>query len=229
MDHTSTVYKKELTDLRDTLMHMGGLVESQLKQVKRIVQQQGSVVNAHIALLEQEINRAQISIDFQCTELIAIRQPVGIDLRRVLASMHIINDLERMGDELKKCATWGQELNEHAEMGKMRRASLFSMLEVLETMLALVLTALAREDAAQAQEVFSLDLSLDNFFADTVRAQQAYMNSNPGLSRYCLDIIFMAKSFERVGDHAKNIAEAIGAIISGVDTRHQINQTKQTN
>ena len=169
---------------------------------------------------EAAINQLQVTIDQQCAQIIAKRQPAAVDLRMVLTVSKIVNDLERIGDEVKKIAYKAAVARSSDRLARVRYFDTAKALDHAMTMLRLALDAFARLDVVAAAEVIDRDADIDAAFASILRQLISYMMEDPRTITPALEIVFIAKSIERVGDHAKNIAEAVVQVVKGKDVRH---------
>jgi len=222
-EHTHKQFDAEMEAIRTGVLTMGGLVETQLARAIGLLQENGE----HGALLdavgadEQVINRMQVEIDQQCSQIIAKRQPAAIDLRMVLTVTKIVNDLERVGDETKKIAYRAAETAQYQRLAQVRHFDVGRAAERARETLQLALDAFARLDVEAATEVIDLDEEIDAAFSAIMRQLISYMMEDPRTISPALEIVFVAKSIERIGDHAKNIAEAVVQVVRGIDVRHQ--------
>jgi phosphate transport system protein len=168
---------------------------------------------------EKSINQMQVNIDHQCTQIIALRQPTAGDLRMVLTTVKITNDLERIGDETKKVA-YKAALAESDKLVRVRFYDIVRAAGLAQRMVRMALDAFARLDVDAAAEIVDFDDEIDAAFASILRQLISYMMEDPRTISGALEIVFMAKSIERIGDHAKNIAEAVVQAVKGTDVRH---------
>jgi phosphate transport system protein len=217
MPHLSSQFDLALSQLQSQLLQMGGLVESQLRRLSEALQQSQAVDLAEVQKIEQAINQAQVQIDQDGTLLIAKRQPTAVDLRLVLAVLHAVNDIERMGDELKKVAT---RLNACTVRPLPEQARLQQLLIAVSEVVALSLQSFAQGDLAQAKTVFKLDAVIDAGHENLTEIWMTLLSQDTALNKELLDLMTISKALERVGDHAKNIAEAVYSVVSGEDKRH---------
>jgi phosphate transport system protein len=200
---------------------MGGLVETQLARAIAVGDDdEDRETIDRVGADEREINQMQMTIDQQCSQIIAKRQPAAIDLRMILTITKIVNDLERIGDEIKKVAYKAQQVRGEAALARLRGYDLVRAAELARTMLQMALDAFARLDASAAAEVIDRDEEIDAAFHAILRQLISYMMEDPRTIGAALEVVFMAKSIERIGDHAKNIAEAVVSVVKGKDVRH---------
>jgi phosphate transport system protein len=219
--HTIRQYDIELEQIRSGVLAMGGLVEKQLERASAVVEQRDeAAVLEPIAADEQAINRMQMEIDQQCTQIIAKRQPAAVDLRLIMTVTKIVNDLERIGDEVKKIAYKAAEMRDAGKLAQVRSYDVARTLASVRAMLQATLDAFARLDASAAAGVVGDDEAVDAAFHAILRQLISYMMEDPRTISAAIEIVFIAKSIERIGDHAKNIAEAVVQVVKGVDVRH---------
>jgi phosphate transport system protein len=220
-EHTHKQFDAEMDSIRTGVLAMGGLVETQLARAIEVLKDgdDRSLLD-RIGSVEQEINAAQVDIDQQCSQIIAKRQPAAIDLRMILTITKIVNDLERVGDEVKKIAYKAGQTRDAVRLQQVRHFTATRAAARAGTMLQLALDAFARLDPLAATEVIEHDKEVDVAFAEMLRQLVSYMMEDPRTITSALEIVFVAKSIERVGDHAKNIAEAVVQLVKGTDVRH---------
>lgn len=220
-DHTHKQFDNEMEEIRSGVLSMGGLVETQLSRAIMMLDAEDATdVLDQVGTDEQQINQMQVDLDQQCSQIIAKRQPAAIDLRMILAVTKIVNDLERVGDETKKVAYKANEASGSHRLAQVRSFDVARSAERARNMLQLSLDAFARLDAMAAAQVIDLDEEVDAAFSATMRQLISYMMEDPRTITSALEIVFIAKSVERIGDHAKNIAEAVVHLVKGKDVRH---------
>ena len=202
-EHTHKQFDAEMEAIRSGVLAMGGLVETQL--------------NRAISLLEVDDEEA---LDQMCSQIIARRQPTAIDLRFVLMITKIVNELERVGDEVKKIAYKAPQIRGSDRLSHVRHYDLIRTSEGARDMLQMALDTFARLDAGAAAEVIDRDEEIDAGFLAIMRQLISYMMEDPRTITAALEVVFIAKSLERIGDHAKNIAEAVVQVVKGIDVRH---------
>jgi phosphate transport system protein len=219
--HTHKQFDAEMEAVRSGVLAMGGLVETQMIRAIAALEdddERGAI--DQVGAAEKEINQMQVTMDQQCSQIIARRQPAAIDLRVVLTITKIVNELERIGDEVKKIAYKAAQTHGASELDRMRRFDVVRAAEHAREMLRLSLDAFARLDVEAATEVIGRDEEIDAAFSSIMRQLISYMMEDPRTITAALEIVFIAKSIERVGDHAKNIAEAVVQVVKGIDVRH---------
>ena len=221
MEHTNKQFDAEMESIRSGVLTMGGLVETQLSRaIESLEQDKESAVLDVIGANEQQINQMQVDMDQLCSQIIARRQPTAIDLRMILTVTKIVNDLERIGDETKKVAYKASEATGDNRLTRVRHYDIARSAERAKEMLQLALDAFARMDVNAAADVIAIDEEIDAAFSSVMRQLISYMMEDPRTITPAIEIVFIAKSVERIGDHAKNIAEAVVQLVMGKDVRH---------
>lgn len=219
-DHISRQFNEELDELRTHTLEMGGQVQVQVKQAVQ------SLIDLNIAQAEkvratdQAINAMEISIDESCAKVLARRQPAASDLRLVLTISKVTTDLERIGDEAGKIALHAIGL---ADEGKQSRGfvEVRHLGSLVSQMVHDSLDAFARLDAKQAVQVAFDDKQVDLEYGSALREMMSVMMEDPRSISRILDVIWALRSLERIGDHARNIAEHVIYLVKGIDVRHQ--------
>jgi phosphate transport system protein len=220
-EHTHKQFDAEMEAIRSGVLTMGGVVETQIARAIALLESHDDHgLAAQVVADEQAINQMQVDIDQQCSQIIARRQPTAIDLRMVLTVTKIVNDLERVGDETKKVAKNAVHAGQNQRLSQVRCFEVARAAERAREMLQLALDAFARLDVNAAAEVIDLDDEVDAAFSAILRQLISYMMEDPRTISPALEIVFIAKSIERIGDHAKNIAEAVVQVVKGIDVRH---------
>jgi phosphate transport system protein len=221
-EHTHKQFDADMEAIRSGVLTMGGLVETQLSRAIQLLeheQEESGLIDV-VAADEQAINRMQVDMDQQCSQIIARRQPAAIDLRMVLTVTKIVNDLERIGDETKKVAYKASQARGHQRLTQVRYYDVARAGERAKEMLQLALDSFARLDPNLAADVVDIDEEVDAAFSSVMRQLISYMMEDPRTISPALEIVFVAKSIERIGDHSKNIAEAGVQVVRGIDVRH---------
>ncbi|HSC22686.1 MAG TPA: phosphate signaling complex protein PhoU [Casimicrobiaceae bacterium] len=219
--HTYKQFDAEMETIRSGVLSMGGIVEQQLtRAIEALEKEEDARRIDAVGADEASINQLQVTIDQQCAQIIARRQPTAVDLRMVLTVTKIVNDLERIGDEVKKIAYKAGPARGSERLARVRYYDAARALDHAMTMLRLALDAFARLDVHAAAEVIDRDADIDASFGSILRQLVSYMMEDPRTITPALEIVFIAKSIERIGDHAKNIAEAVVQVVKGKDVRH---------
>jgi phosphate transport system protein len=220
-EHTTKQFDVEMEAIRSGVLAMGGLVETQFRRAVEALRAPGDVdAVSLVASDEQAINKMQMDIDQQCSQIIAKRQPAAIDLRMILTVVKVVNELERIGDEIKKIAYKAQQMQRPERLTSVRLHDVTRAASMAEENLQLALDAFARLDVSAAADVIVKDEAIDAAFTANLRQLISYMMEDPRTISPALEIVFIAKSIERIGDHAKNIAEDVVHIVKGKDVRH---------
>ncbi|MFM8768558.1 MAG: phosphate signaling complex protein PhoU [Rubrivivax sp.] len=220
--HLSTQFDAELSGVSTRVLEMGGLVETQLAQSVRALAEFDGDLAGQVLKTEQQVNAMEVEIDRDLSAIIARRQPTARDLRLLIAVSKSIGNLERVGDEATRIARVVQRLIALGLPGRMRLpvADLQFECDLAVAQLRKALDAFARLDTARALEVLRQDDQIDQEFEGLMRKLITYMMEDPRTISASIDLVFVAKAVERVGDHAKNLAEAIIYIVKGTDVRH---------
>ena len=222
-EHTLRQYDIELEEIRRRILNMGGLAETQV--VKAFEGLRSGELDLLDAVIEGDkpINLAQIELDNACTHIIAKRQPAAGDLRLLLAVIKIATDLERIGDEAKKIAKAARRLHS-AEAPFVPRVGLTQAVELALELLRASLDAFARVNPEGIEELRRKDAEIDAGFKGVMRQLITYMMEDPRTISSSLEMLFIAKAIERVGDHAMNVAENVVFVASGEDVRFEKSQ-----
>ncbi len=220
--HLSTQFDAELSGISGRVLEMGGLVESQVTRALYALTQFSEETATHVLLQEERVNQMEIEIDRDLSAIIARRQPTARDLRLLIAISKAIANLERVGDEAARIARTVQRLMNTGVSARLRLpvSDLNFEAELAIAQLRKALDAFARLDTAKALEVLKQDDQIDQEFDGLLRKLITYMMEDPRTISSSIDLVFVAKAIERVGDHAKNLAEAIIYVVKGTDVRH---------
>jgi phosphate transport system protein len=220
--HLSTQFDAELSGVSTRVLEMGGLVESQVSHAVVALGQFDPDLAAEVLRVEERVNQMEVEIDREIWAIIARRQPTARDLRLLIAVTKAIANLERAGDEAARIARTVQRLIHAGVSSRLRLpvADLQFGADLAVAQLRKALDAFARLDTARAIEVLKQDDQIDQEFDGLLRKLITYMMEDPRTISASIDLVFVAKAIERVGDHAKNIAEAIIYVVKGTDVRH---------
>lgn len=217
--HISRQFNADLEEIRNHILAMGGMVEKQVSDAVQALVDADSQLATEVIYNERQINGMEITIDEECTRLIALRQPAASDLRLIVAATKANTDLERMGDEANKIAKMAIRL---AEEGTIPRG----YIEVRHignhvcAMLRNALDAFARFDVEQAMNVVKEDKSVDVEYESAMRLLVTFMMEDPRYIKRVLNVLWSLRALERIGDHARNIAEQVIYLVKGKDVRH---------
>ena len=220
--HLSTQFDAELTDICTRVLEMGGIAEAQVAQAIYALTQFSGETASQVLAREEQVNQLEVQIDRDLSTIIARRQPTARDLRLLIAVSKAIANLERVGDEAARVARTVQRLLNAGVSSRMRLpvGDLEFESELAIKQLRKALDAFARLDVEAAIEVLKQDDQIDREFDGLMRKLITYMMEDPRTISASIDLVFVAKAIERVGDHAKNLAEVIIYIVKGADVRH---------
>lgn len=220
--HLSTQFDAELSGISSRVLEMGGVVEAQVSQALYALTHFSDDTAAQVLRQEERVNQMEIEIDRDLSAIIARRQPTARDLRLLIAVSKTIANLERVGDEAARIARTVQRLVATGVTGRMRLpvSDLDFEASLAIASLRKALDAFARLDTGKALEVLKQDDQIDQEFDGLLRKLITYMMEDPRTISASIDLVFVAKAIERVGDHAKNLAEAIIYVVKGTDVRH---------
>jgi phosphate transport system protein len=220
--HLSTQFDAELSGISNRVLEMGGLVESQVSQALYALVNFSDTTAAQVLTQEERVNQMEVEIDHDLSAIIARRQPTARDLRLLIAISKTIANLERVGDEAARIARTVQRLISTGVSSRLRLpvTDLTFEADLAIAQLRKALDAFARLDTARALEVLKQDGQIDQEFDGLMRKLITYMMEDPRTISASIDLIFVAKAIERIGDHAKNLSEAIIYVVQGTDVRH---------
>ncbi|MEO6118801.1 MAG: phosphate signaling complex protein PhoU [Methylotenera sp.] len=219
-EHTFKQYDAELEAVRAKVLEMGGLVEQQIVSALEALVKLDPKLAKEVMENDHRVNALEIQIDEDCSHIIARRQPAAGDLRMVMMMVKTITDLERIGDEATKIARTAQKIYEEDRMYKPRFNEIKSMVALVREMLRTALDGFARLDVSKTVEVAKQDELVDEQFRSAMRQLITFMLEDPRTISMSLEVLFVAKAIERIGDHAKNIAEYVVYMVKGKDVRH---------
>ena len=217
-EHTAKAFDADIDQLRSNVLKMGGLVERQVARAVDGIRLMDLGLVAAVLQDEEVVNRLHVQTDLMCNQVIARRQPIAVDLREIIAILHMINDLERVGDEAKKIA-----LKVRRFQGKALPISLSpvsAMANEACDMLRLALDAFVRHDTMISGALNERDRNLDVQRDAVIAELLGNMATTPSKVSAAMDMVLVVQSIERVGDHAKNIAEYVVNVVEGIDRRH---------
>jgi len=219
-EHTSKQYDAELESVRAKVLQMGGLVEQQIAQALEALVSANPKLADEVISNDHRVNALEVSVDEDCSHIIARRQPAAGDLRMIMMVVKTITDLERIGDEATKIARVAQKIYESDRMYSPRFTEIKNMTAMAREMLRTSLDAFARLDVTKTVEVARQDEQVDEHFRAIMRQLITFMLEDPRTISMSLEVLFVAKAIERIGDHAKNIAEYVVYMVKGKDVRH---------
>ncbi|MFZ9652130.1 MAG: phosphate signaling complex protein PhoU [Steroidobacteraceae bacterium] len=217
--HISRRFNEDLEKVRNQVLAMGGFVEQQLARAVTALVEGDSELGQAVAHDDYQVNRMEVSIDEECSRILATRAPAASDLRLIVAIIKAITDLERMGDECEKIgyiasrlATQERPVDKYREVKHLGR--------VVQTMVHDALDAFARMDPEAALNVARKDRLVDEEYEAIQRQSITFMMEDPRTIRRAIDVMWVVRALERIGDHAKNICEYVIYMVHGKDVRH---------
>jgi len=218
--HLSTQFDTELNAVSSRVMELGGLVESQIRQAIYALAQFNVEAATQVLETENRVNSMEVEIDRELASIIGRRQPTARDLRLLMAISKTTANLERVGDESAKIARMVKSIIDSGSARALPSSELRVAADLASGLLRKALDAFARLDTATALAILKEDDAIDKEFDGFVRKLITYMMEDPRTISASLDLLFLAKAIERIGDHAKNIAEFIIYVVKGADVRH---------
>ncbi len=217
--HISQQFEAELQDIRSRVLAMGGLVEQQVADALTALMAGDSELARQVIIQDEQVNHMEMLIDEECVQIIALRQPTAGDLRLVTAIFKTITDLERIGDEAQSIAKRALSLSV-ADRPKRNYSELSTLGSHARGILRDALDAFARLDVDAALSVAGQDSKKDDEYESIIRQLITYMMEDPRSISNVMDLIWSARSLERIGDHAHNLCEYVIYLVEGTDVRH---------
>ena len=218
--HLSTQFDSELNGVSSRVMELGGMVEAQIHQAVFALSEFDAEAADRVMEIEHRVNAMEIEIDRELSSIIARRQPTARDLRLLIAISKTTANLERVGDEANKIARMVKSIIQSGSARALPSTEIRIAADLASGLLRKALDAFARLDTAAALSILKEDDLIDKEFDGFVRKLVTYMMEDPRTISASLDLLFLAKAIERIGDHSKNIAEFIIYIVKGADVRH---------
>ena len=220
-EHSSKQYDQELESIRSKVLQMGGIVEAQFLEAMECFKGGNIERAAQVMADDATVNQLEVELDDACSHLIVRRQPAANDLRTVMATVKVITDLERIGDEAAKIARTARDMYSRGTSANLQHYEMVrSIASTTGDMLHDALDAFARLDGRQALDLIAQDEIVDHDFRTIMRNLITFMMEDPRTISPALDTLWVAKAIERIGDHAKNIAEYVIYVVEGKDIRH---------
>jgi phosphate transport system protein len=217
--HISRRFNEDLERVRNQVLAMGGFVEQQLAKSVAALVEGDSSLSESVARDDFKVNDMEVSIDEECSRILATRAPAAGDLRLIVAIIKAITDLERMGDECEKIGYIGSRLaTQERPADKYREVKHLG--RVVQDLVHDALDAFARMDAEAALRVAARDRLVDEEYEAIQRQSITFMMEDPRTIRRALDVMWVVRALERIGDHAKNICEYVIYMVHGKDIRH---------
>jgi phosphate transport system protein len=218
--HISSQFDSELNAISTRVMEMGGVVELQLRTAIAALSEMDIDAANNVIELEAEVNNFELELDHDISSIIGRRQPTARDLRLLMAMSRTTGNLERAGDEVTKMARMVQSIIQSGEARSLPTSELRSASELASGLLRKSLDAIARLDIHMALSIIKEDDLIDQEYNGFLRKLMTYIMEDPRTISASLNLLFLAKAIERVGDHAKNIAESTIYVVKGEDVRH---------
>ncbi|ARP95671.1 phosphate signaling complex protein PhoU [Bordetella genomosp. 13] len=218
-EHTNKQFDADLEHVRSQFLQMGGVVEAMIYEAVEALSSHDPQLVEKVREREKEVNRYEVEIDERISLLLARHQPTAIDLRTLLAVSKMLTDMERSGDEADKIATTVRRMQD-TDRPQIQLVELRHMADMVGNMLRLSLDAFARLDAVQAAKVVRSDKEVDKEWKAALRNLITYMMEDPRTISRAIDMVFIARALERIGDHAKNMSERVIYMVKGADVRH---------
>ncbi|MDI1297914.1 phosphate signaling complex protein PhoU [Methylotenera sp.] len=219
-EHIYKQYDSELEAVRAKVLEMGSLVDQQIVDALDALTTSNAKLAKRVINNDHQVNALEVQIDEDCSHIIALRQPAAGDLRMVLMMIKTITDLERIGDEAAKVARLALKSSETDRMWTPRFAEIKTMANLTREMLHMSLDAFARSDATKVLPIAQMDEQVDGQYQMTIRQLITFMLEDPRTISMSLEVLFVSKAIERIGDHAKNISEYVVYMVKGKDVRH---------
>ncbi|AVJ27162.1 phosphate signaling complex protein PhoU [Achromobacter spanius] len=218
-EHTNKQFDADLESVRSQFLQMGGVVEAMIQEAIDALASGDMSLVEKVREREKEVNRHEVEIDESISRILARHQPTAIDLRMLMAVSKMLTDMERSGDEAEKVATVARRVHE-GELRHIPVIELRHMAANVRNMLHQALDAFARLDPIQAAAVVRSDKEVDKEWKGALRHLITYMIEDPRTISRAIDMIFIARALERIGDHAKNMSERVIYMVKGADVRH---------
>ena len=219
-EHIFKQYDAELEAVRAKVLEMGALVEQQITDALESLVNANPKIAKNVIKKDHMVNALEVQVDEDCSHIIARRQPAAGDLRMVLMMIKTITDLERIGDEAAKIARFALKNAESDRKLTPRFVEIKAMANTAKDMLHMSLDAFARSDATKVIEIAHMDEEVDEQYQAAIRQLITFMLEDPRTISISLEVLFIAKAVERIGDHAKNISEYVVYMVKGRDVRH---------
>jgi phosphate transport system protein len=217
-EHHGRHFQDELEQLKARLLEMGGLAEDRVRTAMRAVVDRDPALVDKVLTGDAIVNQLHIEIDDRCFKLLALHQPMAVDLRAIVAAVKINTDLERVGDLAVNIAEAARRYFQHPPVKEL--IDIPRMAEIAQDMLRDALDAFVRRDTTLAQSVLNKDDALDALKTAVFRELLTHMLADPSTIEPSLDLLLISRHLERIGDHATNVAEDVIFMVSAKDVRH---------
>ena len=218
--HISQQFNQELEDVRNRVLQMGGIVEQQLSDAIIALTSMDLSLAEVVVTNDFKINRLEVDIDEECTQILARRQPAASDLRLLMAIIKTITDLERIGDEAERVGRMALKFSEGDTQDSKALAGIEHLGEYVQKNLHAALDAFARMDAEAAAKIAKQDKKVDREYENILRQLMTYMMEDPRSIPRVINVLWSARALERIGDRARNICEYVIYLVEGKDVRH---------
>jgi phosphate transport system protein len=218
--HISGQFNKEIEDIRNHVLTMGGMVEEQLELAVKAFTTINLEMADQVIKQENQVDALEVALDKECTEIMALRQPTAFDLRLLITVLRVINELERVGDLAEHIAKMTIHLADIEGHKSTAYHEITHMTDLVKNMLHEALDAFARMSVDQVHAIMARDENVDREYSSIIRQQITYMMEDPRNIRRTFDVLWAVRSLERIGDHACNICEHLVYMIKGEDVRH---------
>ena len=228
-EHIYRKFDEDLEDIRANVIQMGAIIEEQIRNAIQSLEQIDPQLAQKVINRDEDVNDLETLIEEECSLFIAKRAPQAKDLRNVLMMLRMSNDLERMGDESSKIAEATIRINETSRITKPKIKSIKKIADLVLVMLKKSLDAFGRLDTTEVVEILEEDKEVDEEYHSHMRELLTFMMEDPSTISNSLELIFVSKALERIGDHIKNISQAIVYTVKGRNVAHaSIKEIKRT-
>jgi phosphate transport system protein len=224
LQHTSQEFESELRALKDRILAMGGRCERVIRMAISALESGNVELAQEVEYTDRQINADELAVDDLAVRILALRQPVGKDLRFLMTALKVVVDLERIGDEAVNIAERAGEIAAQGNDKSFTHASLHNMVTLAVEMLHQALNAYVEEDAEKAKAVLLKDDEVDNLYGEILRDTIEFMSKHSDRIHSAMSVASCAKYIERIADHSTNIAEMVVYMVRGVDVRHKGNR-----
>ncbi|MBX2849237.1 MAG: phosphate signaling complex protein PhoU [Acidiferrobacterales bacterium] len=225
--HISRQFDQELDEIRSRVLKMGGLVESQLEKTLAAIKEDDSQLVSDVPIIDEKVNKLEVQIDEECTQILAKRQPTASDLRLIIATTKSVRDIERIGDEAERVARMVSHAIEN-DISSRLSSELSKLGSLVKDLLHSTLNTYARMETRGAIKNIRKDARVDQGYSDLMVKLVEMMKTDPECISEALDIMWAARSLERIGDHCINICENVIYHVEGEDIRHiEIEEVKE--
>lgn len=224
--HISQMFNNEMGDLKDSFLKMGGVVEQQIESAVIALVERDYELAKQVRAKDKEVDLIEREIDELAIHLIAKRQPAASDLRLVMAVVKMVADVERIGDEAKKIAKLSLELEKSGDTSR-GYVEVRHLSAHVRTMVRDGLDAFTRFDTELALQIMKEDSKVDQEYSSAARTLMTFMMEDPRSISHCMNVMWILRALERIGDHANNLAEQVIFMVEGADVRHQSIETTE--